>query len=72
MSPLPPVHTVKHRGRVVVRRARPVAVRLTEAIDGLGDGPRNFVAAVFGLWPVTVTLLAGVVMTWAAVVGNGP
>lgn len=72
MSLLPSARTVKHRGVVVAPRARPLAVRLAEALDRLGDGPRGFVAALIGLWPVTIACGAGVGICWLAVVSGGP
>ncbi|MBL8623755.1 MAG: hypothetical protein JNK64_20770 [Myxococcales bacterium] len=72
MSPLPSVRTVKHRGRVVAPRGRPVAVRLADAIEGLGEGPRAFLAALIGLWPVTIACGAGFGICWLAVVSGGP
>lgn len=67
---MPIARTVKHRGVVVAPRARPLAVRLSERLDALGDGPRGFVAAVIGMWPVTVVFGAGLGICWLAVVGG--
>ena len=69
---MPIARTVKHRGRMVAQRGRPVAVRMADAIDRRGDGPRAFLAAVIGLWPVTIACGAGVGICWLAVVSGGP
>lgn len=72
MDHMPIARTVKHRGVAVVLRGQPWRVRANAAIEALGDGPRSFIAAVIGLWPVTATFAVGVLMCWAAVLGNGP
>lgn len=72
MSQMPIARTVKHRGVSVVPRGEPWRVRANAAIEALGPGPRGFIAAVIGLWPITATLAVGVLMCWAAVLGNGP
>lgn len=71
MSHVPIARTVKHRGVMVAPRARPVAARIADAIEGLGDGPRGFVAALIGLWPETIACGAGVAICWLAVVSGG-
>ncbi len=72
MTQVPIARTVKHRGVVVAPRARPLAARLADGFERLGDGPRGFLAALIGLWPVTIACGAGLGICWLAVVSGGP
>ncbi len=72
MSPMPTARTFKHRGVVVAPRLAPWSQRAEATVESWGPRPRALVAAVFGLWPLTLVALAGAAMCWAAVVGNAP
>lgn len=69
MAQVPTARTVKHRGVVVTPRGLPWRARFEAWADGLGDGPRSFLAAVVGLWPVTAVVGAGFGICWLAMIG---
>lgn len=69
-SPVPVARVFKQGGVEVPPRSLPLRHRAAAAYDALGDGPRGFVAAVVGLWPITAVMLMALGLCWAAVMGS--
>jgi hypothetical protein len=67
---VPAARIVRQRGVQVTPRSVPLRQRAAAAYDALGDGPRGFIAAVVGLWPITAVMLLALGMCWAAVVAG--
>lgn len=71
MSELPVARAVKHRGVAVAPPFVPWSRRVVDAIERVGGRPRAFVAAVVGLWPVTIALGVGAIVCYMALANHG-
>jgi hypothetical protein len=69
---IPQARVVRKGGVVVAPPPVPLRERLAAVEAGLGPRARGFVAAVFGLWPVTAVLLLSLGLMWLAMMQSSP
>jgi nitrate reductase NapE component len=72
MAPLPQARVVRKGGIAVAPPPVPFRDRVAAIEENMGPRVRGFVAAVFGLWPVTAVVLLAFGLMCIAMLQNAP
>ena len=71
-SSLPQARIVRKGGVEVAPPRVPMRERLRDAEASLSPGARSFIAAIFGLWPVTAVVLLALGLCYLTSMSSAP
>lgn len=72
MAPLPQARVVRKGGIAVAPPPIPLRDRFASVEENMGPRVRGFVAAVFGLWPITAVVMLAFGLMWIAMLQSSP